>query len=107
MDNSFWYVGSIGCTSCHNADLTDESGGLDLSSYQGITSGSRRSYAGAKGTDILGGGNWESSKLHDVLVVQGLVTAGHSTDVDPIPAVFIYAGQKATEGAGATPTATP
>ena len=106
VENSFWYPGSIGCISCHNADLTDKSGGLDLSSYEGIIAGSNRSYAGAKGTDILGGGNWEDSKLHDVLVEQGLVTAGHSPDVDPVPPVLIYAGQKAEEASEATPTAT-
>jgi len=105
-ENEFWYVGSIGCVSCHNADLTDRSGGLDLSSYQGIVAGTNRSYAGAKGTDILGGGDWESSKLHDVLLVQGLVPAGHSPDVDPVAPVFIYAGQKAQETTGTTPTAT-
>lgn len=106
VENSFWYQGSIGCVSCHNAQLTEESGGLDLSSYQGIMAGSKRSYEGAKGTDILGGGNWESSKLHDVLVVQGLVTSGHSADVDPVKPVLMYAGQRAQETAGATPTAT-
>jgi hypothetical protein len=106
VENQIWYTGSLGCTSCHNADLTDRSGGLDLSSYQGIMSGSNRSYAGAKGTDILGGGNWESSKLHDVLLVQGLVPAGHSPDVPPVAPVFLYAGQKAPEASTATPTAT-
>ena len=107
VENSLWYQGSIGCVSCHNAELTDRSGGLDLSSYQGIMAGSNRSYAGAKGTDILGGGNWEASKLHDVLVVKGLVTQGHSADVDPVPPVFIYAGQKTETATGITPTATP
>src|SRR5918993_1898538 len=32
-ENSVWFPGSLGCTSCHNADLTDRSGGLDLSTY--------------------------------------------------------------------------
>jgi hypothetical protein len=106
VENQLWYTGSLGCTSCHNADLTDRSGGLDLSSYQGIMAGSNRSYAGAKGTDILGGGNWESSKLHDVLLVQGLVPVGHSPDVDPVAPVFLYAGQMAPETSATTPTAT-
>jgi hypothetical protein len=106
VENQLWYTGSLGCTSCHNADLTDRSGGLDLSSYQGIIAGSNRSYEGAKGTDILGGGNWESSKLHDVLLVQGLVPAGHSPDVDPVAPVFLYAGQKAPEASTITPTVT-
>ena len=66
VDNSVWYAGSLGCASCHNAELTERSAGLDLSSYQGILAGSNRSYEGAKGTDILGDGNWESSSLQDV-----------------------------------------
>lgn len=106
VENSLWYAGAIGCTSCHNAELTEESGGLDLSSYQGIMAGSNRSYEGARGTDILGGGDWEASRLHDVLVVQGLTTAGHSPDVDPLAPILIYTGQKAEESADATPTAT-
>ena len=108
VENSFWYPGAIGCTSCHNAELTDRSGGLDLSSYQGILAGSNRSYEGAKGTDILGGGNWDSSKLHDVLLVQGLVPAGHASDVEPISPPFLYAGQHAEAATpGVTATATP
>lgn len=99
MDNSFWYTGAIGCTSCHNADLTDRSGGLDLSSYQGII-------AGAQGKDILGGGNWDSSLLHDILLVHGLVPAGHSDDVPPVNPIYIYAGHQVSE-ASVTPTATP
>jgi len=110
VENSFWYTGSIGCVSCHNADLTERSSGLDLSSYQGILAGSNRSYAGAKGTDILGGGNWESSKLNDVLMVQGLVPAGHSPDAKPLAPVILYAGQHvapATPTRAATPTEVP
>ena len=106
VENELWYQGSIGCVSCHNADLTDRSGGLDLSSYKGIMAGSNRSYEGAKGTDILGAGNWESASLHDVLVVQGLVPVGHSPDVDPVAPVFLYAGQMVQETTGETPTAT-
>src|SRR5512133_1392808 len=36
VENSLWFPGSLGCTSCHNADLTDRSKGLDLCSYQAI-----------------------------------------------------------------------
>lgn len=99
VENQVWFAGQIGCVSCHNAELTDKSGGLDLTSYQGII-------GGANGKDILGGGNWESSSLHDILVVQGFVPAGHSPDVDPVPPVLLYAGQRAQEAAGTTPTAT-
>jgi hypothetical protein len=108
MENELWYPGAIGCTSCHNAELTAESGGLDLSSYQGMTSGTNRSYAGAKGTDILGGGNWDSSLLHDVLLVHGFDVKGHSKDAPPLAPIFIYAGQHvAPTTATAAPTATP
>jgi hypothetical protein len=120
MENEFWFPGAIGCTSCHNTALIEQdqssgegnkkSGGLDLTSYQGILAGANRSYVGAKGTDILGGGNWDSSLLHDVLLVHGFVPQGHSKDVPPIAPVFIYAGQHVTEAAATatgSPTATP
>lgn len=100
MDNSAWYPGALGCTSCHNAELTERSGGLDLSSYSGIL-------AGANGADILGDGDWESSTLHDILLVHGFVPAGHTPDVDPMGPVILYAGQRAAADPEATPTATP
>lgn len=100
MQNSALYPGSLGCTSCHNAELTERSGGLDLSSYAGIL-------AGAEGADILGDGDWESSALHDVLVVHGFVPEGHSPEVDPVGPVILYAGQRAADDPDATPTATP
>lgn len=117
-ENEFWYPGAIGCVSCHNADQmkaeqasgdqNKKSGGLDLSSYQGITSGANRSYEGAKGTDILGGGNWDSSLLHDVLLVHGFDAKGHSKDAPPLAPVFLYAGQHvAPATATVAPTATP
>ena len=103
VENNLWYPGAIGCTSCHNAELTERSGGLDLSSYPGILAGTNRSYEGATGTDILGGGNWDTSLLHDVLLVHGFVPEGHSPDVEPIGPVFIYAGRLTVEAIG-TPT---
>jgi hypothetical protein len=96
VDNNVWYEGQLGCTSCHNADLTERSAGLDLSSHQGVL-------AGAQNKDILGADNWEESILRDVLLVHGLVPEGHSPDVEPHGPLVIYAGQQATE-ATATPT---
>ena len=107
MDNSVWFPGSLGCTSCHNADLTDRSAGLDLSSYEAISLGSRR-VAGSTspGTDIFGGGEWENSLLYEYLVNYGLTTQGHSPDVEPRNPV-LYLGQAVAEGeATATPAAT-
>ena len=104
VENSLWYKGGIGCVSCHNADLGDRSAGLDLTSYDAILLGSRRvAGASAAGTDILGGGNWESSLLHKVLVEQGFAPEGHSADNPPVQ-LIIYAGQSTAE---ATVTATP
>jgi hypothetical protein len=105
IENSVWFPGSLGCISCHNADLTDRSGGLDLSSYQGISLGTKRvAGSSSAGTDIFGGGDWEKSRLHDVLVNQGLTPQGHSPDVPP-PSTILYAGQLAGGGT-ATPEAT-
>ena len=107
-DNSVWYPGSLGCTSCHNATLTDRSGGLDLSTYEALSLGSRReSESTSAGTDIFGDGNWEDSLLYEVLVNQGLAPQGHSPDVEPSNPV-LYIGQAvALEGEGtATPEAT-
>jgi hypothetical protein len=99
VENSFWYTGAIGCVSCHNPDKPDRNAGLDLTSYKGIV-------AGANNKNILGNGNWESSSLHDVLLVQGLVPAGHSKDATPVNPVFLYAGQH-VEGTQVTATPTP
>src|SRR5215216_2298319 len=56
-ENSLWFPGSLGCTSCHNTDLTDRSGGLDLSTYEAISLGSHRETGSTSpGTDIFGDG---------------------------------------------------
>ena len=112
VENSMWFPGSQGCTSCHNADLTDRSKGLDLSSYQGISLGSRRvTGSSSPGTDIFGGGDLNKSLLLQVLTKQplgvvvnsGLATQAHSKDAPPSNPI-IYAGQ--LTGGGATPAAT-
>jgi hypothetical protein len=102
VENGLWYKNAIGCVSCHNGDLTERSAGLDLTSYAAIQMGSGRADANAKGSDILGGGTWESSKLYAVLVKQGLVAAGHAAD-SPAATLVLFAGQTAPE-ATATPT---
>ncbi len=97
VENSLWYSSSLGCVSCHNADLTERSGGLDLSTYDAVLLGSRRvAGSSSKGNDILGGGDWETSLLHDVLVNQGSVPAGHSADA-PVNNPILFAGVQVTE----------
>lgn len=106
VENSIWFPGSLGCTSCHNADLGERSGGLDLSSFEAISLGTRRvAESTSPGTDIFGNGEWENSLLHEFLVNHGLTTTGHSPDVEP-PQMVIYAGQRVAD-AEADVTATP
>ena len=106
VENSLWYKGAIGCVSCHNADLAERSGGLDLTTYDAILLGSQRAPGSTSaGNDILGGGNWEASALHKVLVTQGFVPEGHSAESQPV-SLIIYAGQ-ATAEASVTATPTP
>jgi hypothetical protein len=103
VENNLWYSGSLGCVSCHNADLTERSSGLDLTTYDAVLLGSRR-VAGSTSpaTDILGNGNWEDARLYEVLVNQGLVPAGHSADA-PVNNPILYAGSQVAE-VEATPT---
>ena len=109
-ENSIWYPGSLGCTSCHNAELGERSAGLDLSTYEAISLGTRRvPEMTSPGTDIFGGGEWKKSLLHEILVNQGLAPQGHSPDVEPRNPI-LYAGQPVSqeEAEGtATPEATP
>jgi hypothetical protein len=107
VENSLWFPGSLGCTSCHNADLTDRSSGLDLSSYEAISLGTRRvPEATSPGTDLFGRGEWENSILYDVLFNHGLTTQGHPEDAPP-PQAIVYAGQPVTEAeVTSTPAAT-
>ncbi len=102
VENSLWHQGAIGCVSCHNADLKERSGGLDLTTHDAILLGSRRvAGSSSAGTDILGGGDWEASALHKVLVEQGFAPEGHSVDNPPVQ-LLLYAGH--TTEAAATPT---
>ena len=95
VENSLWYPGAIGCVSCHNADQPDRNAGIDLTSYETISSG----------TDIFGGGDWETSLLHEVLVNQKLVPEGHAKE-EPGELVFVFAGHSVSE-AEVTVTPTP
>ena len=95
VENSLWYPGSIGCVSCHNPDQPDRNAGLDLTSYSAMTAA----------TDIFGGGDWETSLLHEVLVNQTLVPEGHAKE-SPGDPVFVFAGHSMSEAA-VTVTPTP
>jgi len=90
VDNSVWQSGSLGCVSCHNAELSDRSAGLDLTAYDVLTS------------DEVLGSNWESSNLYSYLVMS-LTADGHSSDAsagNPL----LFAGTQLAAEEEATPT---
>lgn len=91
VENSTWQSGSLGCVSCHNADLTERSAGLDLSSYDAIVA-----------SDILGS-SWESSRLHQVLMM-GLSPDGHSEDAVSVGNPLVFAGTQDEAEEEATPS---
>ncbi len=77
IESNFWYSGSLSCVSCHSVDVTISPAQLDLSSYVGMMSGSRRADAESKGTDILGGGKWRGSLLFEFLSTNKVDVPGH------------------------------
>jgi hypothetical protein len=77
---------------------------LDLSSYPGITTGSRREGNKPKGTDILGGGEWKSSLLYDFLTVGKTNIPGHEQALSAD--LFISVGMPFA-GVLPTPAVTP
>ena len=87
---NLWYAGSPSCRTCHGPDVQISYARLDLSSYQGILAGSGRESADTPGDDILGGGNWETSELYDVLT-KGEMPPDRPADVNSLGPV-VYAG---------------
>lgn len=88
---NLWYPGALPCASCHSSDVTIASARMDLSSYTGIMAGSRRTSADAKGNDIMGGGNWEQSKLYQMLFILKKMPLGRPANV-PADGPTILAG---------------
>jgi mono/diheme cytochrome c family protein len=103
-----WYPGALACAACHQSDLSIASAQMDLSSYQGILKGSMRTSKDAEGQDILGDGNWEQSKLYEVLYVKKSEPLGRPPSL-PAEGPIIFAGlpvQTTPEPATPTPAAT-
>lgn len=96
--SNLWYSGSLSCISCHSVDLTISPAQLDLSSYEGILAGSRRAEDAAQGTDILGGGNWESSLLYQ-FIAESKDVPGHDAGLS--------SGLVINAGAGSASRRTP
>lgn len=87
--SNIWYSGSLSCVFCHS-DLSVSPAQLDLSGYEGVMAGSRRADNNSKGTDILGGGDWESSLLYQYIATTHPEVAGHDATLDS--GMMIYAG---------------
>lgn len=96
-ESNLWYPGSLSCSSCHNPDIAVASAQMDLSTYEGILAGSRRTSPDAKGNDILGGGDWEVSLLYDVLFVRKIMPLGRPPDV-PAEGPVVFAGTAVEAG---------
>lgn len=92
-ESQLWFPASLSCTSCHNSEFAERSKGLDLTSYAGILAGSQRASADvAKGTDILGGGNWGDSRLYRTISLTTNIPDGHPPLNYPAVDLVIYAG---------------
>jgi len=94
QDGNLWYNGAPACTTCHNPTLNKDTAAMDLSSYQGILAGSRRTSPDAEGNDILGGGVWEQSLLYSQLFIKKVMPQGRPPDV-PAEGPVIFAGSLA------------
>jgi hypothetical protein len=68
---------------------------MDLSTYEGILAGSQRASANEVGNDMLGGGDWESSRLYYMLINR-LMPLGRPSD-SPENGPVIYAGTAQSE----------
>lgn len=98
VEPNLWVPGSLSCISCHS-DVTISPAQLDLGSYAGIMAGSRRADAESKGTDILGGGNWDGSLLYEFLATSKADVPGHT---EAVSSLVIFAGKSLP-----LPTVTP
>jgi hypothetical protein len=103
---NLWYPGAPACTTCHHANVMASLAQMDLSSYAGVTAGSRRTSETATGNDILGGGVWESSKLFEVLITRKgqplAMPFGRPVDLDA-STVIVYAGTPVADAVTPTP----
>lgn len=90
LEGNLWYSGAPACTTCHNTTLTEATAAMDLSTYQGMLLGSRRT-SDAAGNDIFGGGNWEQSLLYNQLYVLKAMPQGRPAEV-PAEGPVVFAG---------------
>jgi hypothetical protein len=84
-----WFPGALACTTCHGPDLPVSFAMMNLSDYQGILAGSRRASPDAKGNDILGGGQWDKSRLFQVFQTKWMPLGRPATLGEKGPLVLI------------------
>lgn len=106
QEGNLWYTGAPACITCHNSNLASAAAQMDLSSYAGITAGSRRTSAGVKGNDILGGGNWDKSLLNDMLFIEEKMPLGRPPGAVPPDGPVIFGGSQVA-GGSVSATQTP
>jgi len=102
---NLWYPGALACVSCHNSEVLIASAQLDLSSYAGILAGSRRTALGAKGNDILGNGNWDVSKLREMLFVLKQMPLGRPEGAVADAGPVVQVGKQIEATSSGTPSA--
>jgi hypothetical protein len=93
QEGNLWYTGAPACITCHNSVIESAQANMDLSSYNGILAGSRRTDGQEQGNDILGGGVWEDSKLYEQLYVLKLMPQGRPVDT-PAEGPVVFAGSE-------------
>lgn len=91
LEGNIWFTGAPACTTCHNTALNQETAGMDLSSYEGMLAGSRRTSADVTGNNIFGEGNWEASLLYKMLYLEKKMPQGRPAD-SPAEGPTIFAG---------------
>lgn len=89
-ESNLWFEGAPACVSCHYSDLQASFQQMDLSSYEGILAGAQRTSPDQPGMDILGGGNWEESRMYYMLINR-LMPLGRPAD-SPEKGPVIFAG---------------
>ena len=105
--SNLWYPGALACTACHNASMSPaDSAQLDLSSYTGVVAGSHVASGSTTGVDILGAGNWSSSRLNQVLFVLKQMPYGRQPNGVSMAGPIVLAGLPVSV-VNAGPTATP
>lgn len=88
-ESNVWFDGALACAACHGPDLAASYANMNLSDYQGILAGSRRQSAGAKGSDILGSGDWSKARLNQVLITRFMPLGRPQTSPEKGPLVMV------------------